>query len=357
MTELDELLRLLVDEAGSDLHLRAGEPPVLRVNGTLIRTDHTALTAEDTKRLVCSLLNEERRAKFMEQHDLDISYATEFARFRVNAFRQQGQVGAVMHLIPIQIPTLDDLMLPPITKDLVLRSRGLLLVTGPTGSGKSTTLASLIDFINAQKRVHVMTIEDPIEFVHEDKLASVDQRELGKDTHSYAAALKHVLRQNPDVLFIGELCDAETIQSAVTAAEMGHLVLSTVHTTDAAQTLDRLVNIFPLEQQRQIRAQLAAVLIGIISQTLLPRLDEPGRIAAFEVMVATPIIRGYIRDGKMQQIITDIQTGSQYGMEAMDHSLASLVQRRLVRYEDALAKSSNPRDFEQRAGSLTGARR
>ncbi len=357
MTELDELLQLLVERGGSDLHLRVGEPPVFRVNGLLERAERSLLTAEDTKRLVCSLMNDERRTLFAEQQELDMSYATEFARFRMNAYRQQGQIGAVMRLIPLAAPTVEELMLPPIMHDLVLRPRGLLLITGPTGSGKSTTVASLIDFINRHKRVHVMTVEDPIEFVHEDNQAAINQREVGRDTHSFGDALRHILRQNPDVIFISELRDPETLQLALAAAETGHLVLSTVHTTDATQTIERLVNGFLPEQQRQVRAQLASALLGILSQTLLPRIDLPGRVGAFEVMVATPAIRGLIRDGKTPQIAADIQTGSQYGMESLDHSLVALVQRRLVRYEDALAKSLNPREFEQRAGALGAIRR
>lgn len=352
MPELIELLQSLVDQGGSDLHLRIGEPPIIRVHGDLVRTEFPPLTDEECSRLIYSIMSDERRAAFEERLEMDMSYATDFARFRVNVFRQQGHIGSVMRLIPIAIKSMDELMLPPVLKELALRPRGLLLVTGPTGSGKSTTLAGIIDFINSNRHGHVMTIEDPIEFMHPDKLCSINQRELGEDTHSFAAALKHVMRQNPDVILVGEMRDLETIQLAITAAETGHLVFSTVHTTDAAQTIDRIVDVFPPEQQRQIRTQLSITLLGVVSQTLLPRADVPGRVAAFEVMVATPAIRSLIRDGKTHQMVSDIQTGVQHGMVSLDLSLLELVKQRVVRYEDALAKSSNPREFEQRAASF-----
>jgi twitching motility protein PilT len=352
MPDLTELLQLVVDRSGSDLHLRAGEPPIIRIHGELVRTEFAPLSSYDLELLVYSIMNDERRLHFDEHMELDMSYATDFARFRVNVFRQLGNMGSVMRLIPIAIKTIEELMLPPITKDLALRPRGLLLVTGPTGSGKSTTLAAIINHINNSRRGHIMTIEDPIEFVHEDKLCSINQRELGEDTHTFAAALKHVMRQNPDVILVGEMRDLETIQLAITAAETGHLVFSTVHTTDAAQTIDRIVDVFPPEQQRQIRTQLSITLLGVISQTLIPRIDIAGRVAAFEVLVATPAVRSLIRDGKTHQIGSDIQTGMQHGMVSLESSLLDLVKRQVVRFEDALAKSSNPREFEQRAGSL-----
>ena len=352
MPELDELLKLVVEREGSDLHLRVGEPPVIRIHGELTRTEYPVLTPEDTQNLVFSIIDEERLADFAEHLELDLSYSTSFARFRVNVFQQQGCIGAVMRLIPISIKTIDELGVPQIAKEIALRPRGLLLVTGPTGSGKSTTLAAIIDHINTHRHAHVMTIEDPIEFIHDDKMAAINQRELGQDTHSFAAALKHVMRQNPDVILVGEMRDLETIQLAITAAETGHLVFSTVHTTDAAQTIDRLVDVFTPEQQRQIRTQLAVTLLGVISQTLLPRCDTQGRIAAFEVMVATPSIRNLIRDGKTHQLNSDIQTGSQHGMESLDHNLLELVRGKKVRYEDALAKSSSPNEFAHRAASL-----
>ena len=352
MPELAELLKLLVEREGSDLHLRVGEPPILRIHGELTRTEFPPLTPEDTRELVISIMNEERLATFAEHLELDMSYATDQARFRVNVFQQQGHIGAVMRVIPISIKTIDEVGAPQIAKEIALRPRGLLLVTGPTGSGKSTTLAAIINHINTHRCAHVMTIEDPIEFMHEDKLSAINQRELGQDTHSFAAALKHVMRQNPDVILVGEMRDLETIQLAITAAETGHLVFSTVHTTDASQTIDRIVDVFPPDQQQQIRTQLAVTLLGVISQTLLPRCDAKGRIAAFEVMVATPAIRSLIRDGKTHQLNSDIQTGSQHGMESLDHNLMALVQAKKVRYEDALAKSSHPGEFQHRAQVL-----
>lgn len=355
MTEMDGLLRMVADRNGSDLHLRAGEPPVLRIHGDLVRTDLRPMSPEDTKNLVFSILNKERRETFERQLELDLSYATDFARFRVNVFQQQGSVGCVARMIPIAIQTIDELMLPAACKELALRPRGLLLVTGPTGSGKSTTLAALIDHINSHRRAHILTVEDPLEFIHQDRMSSINQRELGQDTRSFASALKHVMRQNPDVILVGEMRDLETIQLAVTAAETGHLVFSTLHTTDAAQTIDRIIDVFPPEQQRQIRTQLSITLLGVISQTLLPRADMPGRIAAFEVMIATPAIRSLIREGKTHQLQTDIQTGSQHGMESLDGNLFKLVQKGAVKYEDALAKSSNPTDFASRARALRQA--
>src|SRR5205823_3805728 len=260
-----------------------------------------------------------------------------------------------MRLIPIRVKTIDELFLPPVTKELALRPRGLILVTGPTGSGKSTSLAAMIHHINLHEQSHVITIEDPIEFMHSDIKSAINQRELGIATHSFAAALKHVMRQNPDVILVGEMRDLETISLAITAAETGHLVFATLHTTDAPQTIDRVIDVFPPEQQAQIRMQLSVTLQAVISQTLLPRVDIGGRIAAFEVMVATPAVRALIREGKTHQLYTDIQTGSQYGMQSLDQHLLSLLGERKISYEDALGKSSNPRDFEARAARLKGA--
>jgi twitching motility protein PilT len=353
---VDDLLRMLVEREASDLHIRAGEPPMMRIHGDLTRTDLPVLTPEDTHNLLYGIMNEERRERFEENKEMDMSYAIPgLARFRVNVFRQRGAVGAVLRVIPIKIKTIDELFLPPVTKELALRPRGLLLVTGPTGSGKSTTLAALVNHINVNKRSHIITIEDPIEFLHTDRMSAVNQRELGMDTHSFADALKHVMRQNPDVILVGEMRDLETISLAITAAETGHLVFATLHTTDAPQTVDRVIDVFPPEQQAQIRMQLSVTLNAVISQTLLPRADVGGRIAAFEVMVATPAVRALIREGKTHQLYTDIQTGSQYGMQALDQHLLALLAERKISYEDAVGKSSNPRDFEARAARLRGA--
>lgn len=347
---IDDLLRMVVQRDASDLHLRAGEPPILRVHGDLKRTDLPRLTAEDVKNLLYAILNEERRERFEKNKELDLSYEVPgLARFRVNMFWQQRCVGAALRLIPFRIRSIDELLMPPAIKELCMRPRGLLLVTGPTGSGKSTSLAAMIDYINTHKRSHIMTIEDPIEYLHHDKLSIINQRELGVDTHSFADALRHVMRQNPDVILVGEMRDLETIHLAITAAETGHLVMSTVHTQDAPQTIDRIVDVFPPEQQQQIRMQLSVVLVGVLSQTLLPNAQGTGRVAAFELMVATPSVRNLIREGKTHQLYMDIQTGAEYGMQTLDSCLLGLVRKGLVDFEDAIAKSSNPRDFEQRA--------
>ncbi|MGC8782832.1 MAG: type IV pilus twitching motility protein PilT [Armatimonadota bacterium] len=347
---IDDLLRMVVQRDASDLHLRAGEPPILRIHGDLKRTDLPRLTAEDVKNLLYAILNEERKQRFERDKELDLSYEVPgLARFRVNMFWQQRCVGAALRLIPFRIRTIDELLMPPAVKELCMRPRGLLLVTGPTGSGKSTSLAAMIDHINTHKRCHIMTIEDPIEYMHHDKLSIINQRELGVDTHSFADALRHVMRQNPDVILVGEMRDLETIHLAITAAETGHLVMSTVHTQDAPQTIDRIVDVFPPEQQQQIRMQLSVVLVGVLSQTLLPNAQGTGRVAAFELMVATPSVRNLIREGKTHQLYMDIQTGAEYGMQTLDSCLLNLVRKGLVDFEDAIAKSSNPRDFEQRA--------
>jgi twitching motility protein PilT len=353
---IDDLLRMLVAKEASDLHIRAGEPPVMRIHGELTRTEFPPLTAEDIENLLFAILNEDRKRRFLEFKELDLSYAIPgLARFRVNMFRQRGCIGSVMRLIPIRVKTLDELVLPPVTTELSLRPRGWSLVTGPTGSGKSTSLAAMINHINIHERSHIITIEDPIEFMHTDNQSAINQRELGMDTHSFAAALKHVMRQNPDVILVGEMRDLETISLAITAAETGHLVFATLHTTDAPQTVDRVIDVFPPEQQQQIRMQLSVTLQAVISQTLLPRADTGGRIAAFEVMVVTPAIRALIREGKTHQLYTDIQTGGQFGMQSLDQHLLNLLAERKIAYEDALAKTSNPRDFEQRAARFRAA--
>ncbi len=348
---LDDLLRDLCSREGSDLHLRYGEPPVFRVHGKLMRTNYPVV--ERVEDYIYPILNDAQRARFEKIMELDLSYEIKgVARFRVNCFRQRGKMGAVLRAIPVKIKTIDELMLPPVTKEICMRPRGLVLVTGPTGSGKSTTLAAMVDHINRNRRCHIMTIEDPIEFVHEDKLSEINQRELEIDTHSFAAALKHVMRQNPDVILVGEMRDLETISLAITAAETGHLVFATLHTTDAPQTIDRIIDVFPPEQQNQIRMQLSVTIQAIISQTLLPRKDIEGRIAAFEVMVATPAIRTLIREGKTHQIYSDIQAGAEHGMISLDQYLIELLRKGYIAYEDAVVKSSNPRDFEQLAARM-----
>jgi twitching motility protein PilT len=353
MDELQNLLNLMVQKDASDLHLKAGQPPVLRIRGDLVRFPEFRLREADHNRLLFSILNDERQERLRDFKEVDLSYNVPgLARFRVNMFWQRQHVGAVFRIIPHRIRSIDDLHLPEICKKIALLPRGLILVTGPTGSGKSTSLAAMIDHINTNSRAHVMTVEDPIEYVHRDKLSIINQRELSTDTHSFSGALKHVMRQNPDVILVGEMRDLETIQLAITAAETGHLVMSTLHTVDAAQTIDRVVDVFPPEQQPQIRTQLSVTLQAVISQTLLPKKDGNGRVAAFEVMTATPAIRTLIRDGKTHQLYLDIQTGGALGMQTLDGSLLKLLREGQVDYEHALAKASNISDFARRATNL-----
>jgi twitching motility protein PilT len=351
--QIDNLLRDLVDRNASDLHLKAGKPPIMRIHGELVRVPEYSMTVEEHNNLLLGALNEERQEKLREFKEVDLSYYVPGAsRFRVNMFWQRGEMGAVFRVIPFSVRTIDDLRMPQACKTLSLLPRGLVLVTGPTGSGKTTSLAAMVNHINLNKRCHVMTIEDPIEYVHEDKTAIINQRELGTDTHSFADALKHVMRQNPDVILVGEMRDLETIQLAITAAETGHLVFSTVHTVDAAQTIDRVVDVFPPDQQPQIRTQLSVTLQGVISQTLLPTKDGQGRVAAFELMVVTPSIRTLIRDGKTHQLYLDIQTGAELGMQTLDGCLLNLVKEGKIDYEHALARCSQPQDFIRRATNL-----
>jgi twitching motility protein PilT len=350
---LEELLAQLVWSDASDLHLKAGQPPVMRIRGELQRFPELTLTVEEHNRMLFNILNDERQERLREFKEVDLSFqVSNLARFRVNMFWQRGNVGAVFRVIPHRIRSLDELQLPQVCKSIALMPRGLILVTGPTGSGKSTSLASMIDHINNNARAHVMTIEDPIEYVHKDKMSIINQRELSTDTHSFSEALKHVMRQNPDVILVGEMRDLETIQLAITAAETGHLVLSTLHTVDAAQTIDRIVDVFPPEQQPQIRTQLSVTLQAVVSQTLLPNKNGTGRVAAFEVMIATSAIRTIIRDGKTHQLYLDIQTGGAMGMQSLDNSLLNLLKEGKVDYEHALAKSSNLVEFARRAQNL-----
>ncbi len=347
---IDNLLRDLVSREASDLHIKAGQPPIMRIHGELRRSEYPALNAEETRNLLMSILNEDRRARLFSFKELDLSYHVPgLSRFRVNMFWQRHNLGAVFRVIPFKIRTIDDLRMPVISKHLALLPRGLILVTGPTGSGKSTSLAAMIHHINLSRRCHVMTVEDPIEYVHNDNVSIINQRELATDTHSFSDALKHVMRQNPDTILVGEMRDLETIQLAITAAETGHLVLSTLHTVDAAQTIDRIVDVFSPEQQAQIRTQLSVTLQAVISQTLIPTKDGKGRVAAFEVMVATPAIRTLIREGKTHQLYLDIQTGGSLGMQTLDGCLLGLLRDGVIDYEHALAKCSNPSDFQRRA--------
>ncbi|MCC7102404.1 MAG: type IV pilus twitching motility protein PilT [Fimbriimonadaceae bacterium] len=350
LTHIDDLLRSVISHDASDLHLKADNVPLMRIQGDLVHTDLAPLSNQELHDMLFSILTDEQKERIENYKELDLSYFVEgAARFRVNMYWQRGKIGAVFRVIPYKIRTVEELGLPPVTKKLSLLPRGLILVTGPTGSGKSTSLAALINHINESAPSHVMTIEDPIEYVHQDKRAIINQRELGTDTHTFADALKHVMRQNPDVILVGEMRDLETIQLAITAAETGHLVFSTLHTVDAAQTIDRVVDVFPPAQQEQVRTQLSVTLQAVISQTILPRKDIVGRIAAFEVMVATPAIRTMIRDGKTHQLFKDIQTGGDLGMQTLDAHLFWLMKKGYIDYEHAAAKCSNLGDFETRA--------
>lgn len=347
---IDNLLRDLVHRDASDLHLKAGQPPIMRVRGDLVRADYDVMPIKEQQEMLLGVLSEEKRHQLVTVKEVDLSYNVQgLSRFRVNMFWQRGHIGAVFRVIPYRIRTIDELSLPQVTKKLALLPRGLLLVTGPTGSGKSTSLAAMIDHINVNKKLHVMTIEDPIEYVHADKKSIINQRELGSDTKTFADALKHVLRQNPDVILVGEMRDLETIQLAITAAETGHLVLSTLHTNDAAQTIDRIVDVFSPDQQAQIRTQLSVTIQGVISQTLLPTKEGKGRVAAFEVMVATPAIRTLIRDGKSHQLPMDIQTGAELGMQSLDGCLLNLLKDGIIDWEHAVGKCSNMNEFQRRA--------
>ena len=350
MSRLNELLHKVVEVEASDLHLKAGNPPIMRIHGDLQRLPVPPLTVEEHQSMLLEILSDERKERLLNFKECDLSYAIPgLARFRVNLFWQRGRIGGVFRLIPYKIRTIDDLRLPQVCKKISLLPRGLVLVTGPTGSGKSTSLAAMINHINEATRRHIITIEDPIEYVHQDKLAIINQRELGTDTHSFSDALRHVMRQNPDVILVGEMRDLETIQLAITAAETGHLVFSTLHTVDAAQTIDRIVDVFEPDQQEQIRTQLGVTLQAVISQTLLPTKDGKGRVAAHEVMVATPSIRTIVRDGKTHSLYHDIQTGHEHGMQTLDGCLLGLLKEGIIDYEHALTKSSIPAEFARRA--------
>ena len=345
--DLAELLKHAVESGASDLHLTASRPPMLRISGKLLPGGYeTELNPDDTKALIYSILTDDQKAKFEEEHELDFSIGIPgLSRFRVNVFMQRGCVSGVFRTIGENIPGCDELGLSDTVKELALLPRGLVCVTGPTGCGKSTTLAAMINLVNQERDGHIITIEDPIEFLHPHIRSTINQRELGSDTYSFPRALKAVLREDPNVVLVGEMRDLETIAAALTLAETGHLVLSTLHTQDAAQTVDRIIDVFPPYQQEQIRVMLAATLKGVISQVLLPRTDGPGRVAAREVLVVTPAISALIREGKTHQIYSAIQTGGSYGMCTMEKSLADLHAAGLITDEDALSKANHPQEL------------
>jgi twitching motility protein PilT len=346
--EIEKLLRLVVDKRASDLHLKVGSPPVLRVDGILVpQDDQSQLTAKDTESIFGQVTTREQRVTFVNELELDFAYGFHgLGRFRVNVLQQRGTMSLAFRTIPFKTPSIDEFELPQILKTLIRRPRGLILVTGHTGSGKSTTLAAMINHLNENERRHVIMIEDPIEFLHADNKCIIVQRDLGDDTRSFNTALVKALRHDPDVVVIGEMRDLNTIATAITAAETGHLVLGTLHTSDAAQTIDRIIDVFPPGQQRQIRMQLAQVIEAVLSQTLLPRTNE-GRIAAMEVMIGTPAVRNLIRSEKVHELATVIQLGNREGMQTLDQSLADLVKRNMVTQEEAMLKSSNPEQLRE----------
>jgi len=350
--EMSDLLNLVVEEGASDLHLEVGVPPVLRLNGSLAPLDTEILQPEDTERLIKAIASEAHIQKIREDGGVDFGFAFEDkARFRVSCFKQKGHMGTVLRQISNTLLTIEQIGLPPSMKDLLFRPRGLVLVTGPTGSGKSTTLASMVDIINQERDVHIITVEDPVEFYHNHKRAVVIQREIGVDVPSFEEALVRALRQDPDVILVGEMRDLETMEAAVSAAETGHLVFGTLHTTGAARTVDRIVDAFPTDQQEQIRSQLAGSLLAVISQVLLPRIDKPGRVAAFEIMVTTPSIQALIRDAKTFRITSDIQTGAKYGMNTLDSHLIELYQQEIISYGEMITKAQDPQGILQKMGA------
>jgi len=343
--KVDSLLKAAVEREASDLHLRAGAPPVLRVNGTLVPLDNGqgTLNREDTEHAFHEVTSELHRAMFAEANELDFHYALpELARFRVNASMQRGSISLAFRRIGLAIPTIDELNLPPICKSLALKPRGLILVTGPTGSGKSTTLAAMVQHLNHSEARVIVTIEDPIEYLYQDERCVITQREVGRDTQSFAGALRSALRQDVNVILVGEMRDPDTMAACLTAAETGHLVLSTLHTSSAPMTIDRIIDVFPPHQQAQIRMQLSLTLEAVLSQTLLPRSDRDGRVPAVEVMIPNSAVRNLIREGKTHQMPNVIQTGAQEGMQSLEQSLRDLYQRQMIGYEEGLAAANDP---------------
>jgi twitching motility protein PilT len=345
---IDELLELVVRKNGSDLHLAVGLPPVIRVDGALLATDFDPLAATKCQSLIYDILTDDQIQQYESTYELDCSYALQqISRFRVNIFRDRGNVAGAFRVIPARIPTVRELGLPLVLEELARKPRGLVLVTGPTGCGKSTTLAAMMGQINSERSVHIVTIEDPIEYLHSHKRSVINQRELGGDTKSFPAALRAALREDPDVILVGEMRDLDTMELALRAAETGHLVFSTVHTNSAASTVDRIVDSFPVGQQEQIRIMLSNTIEAVISQQLLARAGMPGRIAAVEVMVASPAIRNLIREAKAHQITSIIQTSAHIGMQTMDQALKDLYQRGLITYEDAVSRAMNVEELKK----------
>ncbi len=341
---VDDFLRRMVEKKSSDLILRVASAPVCRINGGLyVQDDLPVLTQEDLVGILANVANDEQRVRFEKDLELDLAYGIpKVGRFRVNVMKQRGTLGFTFRLVPFDVPTVDELKLPLICKELIMKPRGLILVTGPTGSGKSTTMAAMINHLNETESRNIITIEDPIEFLHRNKKCIIAQRDLGDDTKSFDIALAHALRQNPDVIVVGEMRDLATISTAIRAAETGHLVMGTLHTTDAPQTVDRIIDIFPPEQQQQIRLQVSQVIEAVLVQTLLPVEGGKGRTAAFEIMIATAAVRNLIRSGKTFELHSTMQLGTKDGMVTLDQSLADLVKRKIISVDAAMDKTSNP---------------
>lgn len=349
---MEDLLSLAVQEGASDLHLAVGLPPVLRIHGSLMPLDSQPLKPEDTERFLHEITPPKHLEGFAKVNGADFGFSFgDKARFRVSIFRQKGHAGLVLRQIPTKMLTLEEIGLPPQVKELVSRPRGLILVTGPTGSGKTTTLSSMINVVNEERDCHIITIEDPIEYYHPHKKSVVTQREIGPDVPSFSEALRRALRQDPDVILVGEMRDLETMEAAITAAETGHLVFATLHTTGAAATVDRIVDAFPTNQQEQVRTQLSSSLVAVISQVLVPRKNGTGRVGAFEIMIATPSIRALIRDNKTFRIKSDIQTGAKWGMQTLDSHLIDLWRRGVIDYKDMVTKAQDLEEVMQTIGN------
>ncbi|MBE0598657.1 MAG: type IV pilus twitching motility protein PilT [Desulfuromonadales bacterium] len=355
--ELNEILAVALKSRASDIHLKAGLPPIYRIDGILRPLPKAPrLGPETTRQFAADIMNERQRQRFEEIHEIDTAYGVPgLGRFRVNVFSQRGSISMVFRVIPFEIKGVDELLLPPVIKKIALEQRGLVLVSGATGSGKSTTLAAILDFININRPVHIVTIEDPIEYLHRDKKGIINQREIGSDTDKYSVALKSALRQDPDVILVGERRDAETIETALHAAETGHLVLSTLHTIDASESINRIIGVFAPHHQRQIRAQLSGVLRAVISQRLVPRADGKGRVPAVEVMISTARTRELIDDKEKTKLLRDaIQQGYvSYGMQSFDQSLMGLLKRQEITFEEALRQCSNPDDFKLKVSGIS----
>ena len=355
MVDFAELITNVIASGASDLHLSVGAPPVMRLNGDLVRLGDAPLTAQDTRELVYGLLNQDQRQRLETDLEIDFSYAVPGrVRFRVNAYYQRASLGAAFRVVPSGLKTLEELSLPAALRHWTTKPRGLVLVTGPTGSGKSTTLASLINEINEKRACHIMTVEDPIEFLHRHKRSLINQREVGADTLSFANALRSVLRQDPDVILVGEMRDLETMQIALTAAETGHLVFATLHTSDAPQTIDRVIDVFPPHQQEQVRIMLANGLQGVCCQQLVPTISG-SRTVACEVLMPTPAVRNLIREGKTHQIYSVMQTGSAHGMQTMDATLATLVRQGVVTLDMAIERAGHPDELKRLLGMVKAA--